>query len=292
MIPLHSASAAVYGAINLMPATLAQIVDETRKRVGRPKSQSQLAELGRQAARHMPRGFRDALRRVSESGPAVIAELKKASPSKGVIRGSFHPSVLAVDLAEAGAAALSVLTEEEHFQGSLGNLSEASVAMELPCLRKDFIVNDFQVLEARAYSADAILLIASVLTDAELRHLRDAAQRYHLDVLCEVHDAEELKRAVDNGFDMIGVNNRDLRTFEVKLETAETLAPLIPSGVVKVAESGIRNGQDIRRLRDAGYDAFLIGETLMKAERPGDVLRDLLAGAKLATAITGVNPSA
>src|ERR1051325_3188171 len=146
-----------------MPATLAQIVEQTRKRVGRPKSQSQLAELGRQAAHHLPRGFRDAPRRASQSGPAVIAELKKASPSRGVIRGSFHPSVLAVDLAEAGAAALSVLTEEDHFQGSLGNLAEASVAVDLPCLRKDFFVNEYQVLEARANSADAILLIVAAL---------------------------------------------------------------------------------------------------------------------------------
>ncbi len=273
-----------------MTATLAQLVAETRQRVGRPKSAAQLAELGRQAAHHLPRGFRDALRRMSETGPAVIAELKKASPSRGVIRGSFHPSVLAVELAAAGAAALSVITEEEHFQGSLGNLSEASAAADLPCLRKDFFVNECQVLEARAYSADAILLIVAALSDSELRSLREAAQRYTLDVLCEVHDAGELKRALDIGFDTIGVNNRDLRTFEVKLETAETLAPMIPSGVVKVAESGIRDGSDICRLRDAGYDAFLIGESLMKAERPGEVLKELLAGAKAPKAIAGLQP--
>lgn len=271
-----------------MTATLAQLVAETRQRVGRPKSQSQLADLGRQAAHHLPRGFRDALRRASETGPAVIAELKKASPSRGVMRGSFHPSVLAFELAEAGAAALSVLTEEEHFQGSLGSLSEASVAVELPCLRKDFFVHEYQVLEARAYSADAILLIVAALSDPELRGLREAAVRYGLDVLCEVHDAGELKRALDIGFDTIGVNNRDLRTFQVKLETAETLAPLIPSGVVKVAESGIRDGSDLRRLRDAGYDAFLIGETLMRAEHPGEVLRELFAGAKAPKAIASL----
>jgi indole-3-glycerol phosphate synthase len=225
-------------------------------------------------------------------GPAVIAELKKASPSRGVIRGSFHPSVLALELQEAGAAALSVLTEEEHFQGSLGNLSEASVAAELPCLRKDFIVSEFQILEARAHRADAVLLIVAALTDAELRQLRDAAARYHLDVLCEVHDADELKRALDNGFDLIGVNNRDLKTFEVKLETSEMLAPLMPSTVVKVAESGISKGRDIRRLRDAGYDAFLIGESLMKSEYPGETLKELLASAKATTAISGVKPGA
>ena len=256
------------------------------------KSASQLAELGRSASKHIPRGFRGALARVSETGPAVIAELKKASPSRGVIRGSFHPSVLALELQEAGAAALSVLTEEEHFQGSLGNLSEASVAAELPCLRKDFIVSDFQILEARAHRADAVLLIVAALSDAELRHLRDAATSYHLDVLCEVHDADELKRALDHGFDLIGVNNRDLKTFEVKLETSEMLAPLIPSGIVKVAESGISKGSDIRRLRDAGYDAFLIGESLMKSEYPGETLKQLLASAKATTVISGVQPGA
>lgn len=273
-----------------MSVTLDQIVASARQRTARMKSQQHLAELGRAASHHMPRGFRSALARVAETGPAVIAELKKASPSRGVIRGSFHPSVLALELSEAGAAALSVLTDEEYFQGSVANLAEASVAVELPCLRKDFFVHEYQVLEARAFSADAILLIVAALTDADLRHLHDAAQRYQLDVLCEVHNGDELKRALDIGFDMIGVNNRDLRTFEVKLETAETLAPLLPTGVVKVVESGIKNGGDIRRLRDAGYDAFLIGESLMQAEHPGEVLRELLASAEAAKAISGVNP--
>lgn len=275
-----------------MPVTLDQIVASARQRASRMKSQQLLAELGRAASHHIPRGFRQALARVSQTGPAVIAELKKASPSRGVIRGSFHPSVLALEVAEAGAAALSVLTEEDHFQGSVANLSEASAAVELPCLRKDFFVHEYQVLEARAFRADAILLIVAALRDAELRHLRDAAQRYQLDVLCEVHNGDELKRAVDIGFDLIGVNNRDLRTFEVKLETAETLAPLLPSGVVKVAESGIRNGADIRRLRDSGYDAFLIGESLMVAEHPGEALRELLSGVHATNAIVGVNPNA
>ena len=273
-----------------MAVSLDQIVASARQRTSRMKSQQHLAEMGRAASHHMPRGFREALARGAQAGPAVIAELKKASPSRGVIRGSFHPSVLALDLAEAGAAALSVLTDEEYFQGSVANLAEASVAVELPCLRKDFFVHEYQVLEARAFSADAILLIVAALTDAELRHLRDAAQRYQLDVLCEVHNADELKRALDIGFDMIGVNNRDLRTFEVKLETAEALAPMLPTGAVKVAESGIRNGADIRRLRDAGYDAFLIGESLMASEHPGETLKELLSGAKTATAISGVDP--
>ena len=275
-----------------MSVTLDQIVGSARQRAARLKSQQHLAELGRSASKHIPRGFREALRLKSETAPAVIGELKKASPSRGMIRGSFHPSVLALELAEAGAAALSVLTEEDHFQGSVANLMEASAAVPLPCLRKDFIVSEYQVLEARAFSADAILLIVAALSDAELRQLRNAAQGYHLDILCEVHDADELKRALDIGFDTIGVNNRDLRTFEVKLETAEKLAPLVPSGVLKVAESGIRDGADLRRLRDAGYDAFLIGESLMKAERPGDALRELLAAARPTTAIAGLDPVA
>lgn len=265
-----------------MPATLEQIVAGARQRVARPKSQQQLAELGRRATHHVPRGFAAALRRASENGPAVIAELKKASPSRGEMRGSFHPSVLALDLAEAGAAALSVLTEEEHFKGQLAYLVEASVAVDLPCLRKDFIVSEFQVLEARAHSADAILLIVAALTDAELRALREAAQRYSLDVLCEVHDADELQRAVDLGFDVIGVNNRNLRTLEVDLHTAEHLASRLPAHVLKVAESGIHTGEDLRRLHDAGYDAFLVGESLMKQEHPGEALRNLLEAARLA----------
>ena len=265
-----------------MPATLDQIVAGARQRAGRVKSQSQLAEMGRRATHHLPRGFAAALREKSRTGPAVIAELKKASPSRGEIRGSFHPSVLAAELAEAGAAALSVLTEEEHFQGSVANLAEASVAVELPCLRKDFIVSEYQVLESRAFSADAILLIVAALSDAELRTLHEAARQYSLDVLCEVHDADELKRALDLGFEVIGVNNRNLKTLEVNLDTAEELALLLPRGGLKVAESGIHSGADLRRLREAGYDAFLIGESLMKQEHPGEALKELLVGAKAA----------
>lgn len=275
-----------------MPADLAQLVQEARQRMSHPRAASQVAELERRALQHSPRGFANALRETSQTGPAVIAELKKASPSRGVIRGSFHPSVLALELAQAGAAALSVLTEEDHFQGDLANLAEASAAVDIPCLRKDFIVHEYQIVEARAYGADAILLIVAALTDAELRHLNDAAKRYGVDVLCEVHDAAELNRALAIGFDVIGVNNRDLRTMEVKLETAEALAADIPSDVVKVAESGMHTGADLRRLRDAGYDAFLIGESLMKHEHPGEALNALLEVARSTKAIAGVNPHA
>jgi indole-3-glycerol phosphate synthase len=180
-------------------------------------------------------------------------------------------------LEAAGAAALSVLTDEEFFEGSLENLRLASAAVKAPCLRKDFIVDEFQLLEARANSADAVLLIVAVLSNAELNRLALGARLNGLDVLCEVHDEAELQRALDAGCDLIGVNTRDLRTFKVDAETAFRLAGRVPKNVVRVAESGIGSGEDIARLRAAGYQAFLIGESLMRAERPGEALRELFA---------------
>jgi indole-3-glycerol phosphate synthase len=180
-------------------------------------------------------------------------------------------------LQQAGAAALSVLTDEEFFQGSLENLQQASGATVLPCLRKDFILDEFQILEARANHADAVLLIAAALSQTELTNLAAKAREYELDVLCEAHDEAELRRALSAGCDLVGVNSRDLRSFEVNLDTALRLAECIPNGVLKVAESGIENGGDIARLRGAGYDAFLIGESLMKAASPREALRGLLA---------------
>ena len=256
-----------------MTATLQDIVQAARQRV---KQATDPNGLRARAQAHTPRGFRAALARASERTPAVIAELKKASPSRGVIRPDFSPGALARELEAAGAAALSVLTDVDFFQGSLGNLDAASQAVGIPCLRKDFIVHPSQILESRAYRADAILLIVAALSDADLRELRSAAVSEKLDVLCEVHDEAELGRALDLGFDLIGVNNRNLKTFEVKLETAVRLAPMIPEGIVRVAESGISSAPDIRRLRDVGYHAFLIGESLMKAERPGEKLKEFL----------------
>ncbi len=183
---------------------------------------------------------------------------------------------LARQLESAGAAALSVLTNEKFFQGSLRNLEIASQATSLPCLRKDFIVDEFQLLEARAFHADAILLIVAALSQAELTALYRRARELQLDVLCEVHDAPELQRALDAGCDLIGVNNRNLHTFRVDLDTSLQLAELIPAEVLKVAESGIESGSDIARLRQSGFDAFLIGESLMRAPHPGDALRELL----------------
>jgi indole-3-glycerol phosphate synthase len=264
-----------------MAVSLNQIVDAARAKVREAKSSADIADLERRAERHMPRGFRTALEEKSRAGVAVIAELKKASPSKGLIRADFSVRELAAELEAAGATALSVLTDDEFFQGSLENLPTAAAAVKVPCLRKDFIVDDFQLLEARANSADAVLLIVAALSQEELDRLARGARARGLDVLCEVHDEEELQRALDAGCDLIGVNTRDLRTFRVDRNTALHLAELLPKGVVKVAESGIRSGDDIARLRAAGYDAFLIGETLMRAERPGAALRELVASTEL-----------
>ena len=262
-----------------MAAILERIVAAARARVSRAKRAADLRDLEQRAERHAPRGFRRALESKSRDGVAVIAELKKASPSKGLIRAGFDPAELARELAEAGATALSVLTDEEFFQGSLGNLREASSAVAIPCLRKDFIIDEFQLLEARANCADAVLLIVAALSAKELSSLADGARGLGLDVLCEVHDEEELQRARDAGCDLIGVNTRDLRTFKVDLETAFALASKFSSDVVRVAESGIHSGDDVARLRAAGYDAFLVGESLMRAERPGEALRELIVRA-------------
>jgi len=260
-----------------MSAHLDEIVAATRRRVVENRHDADMRALEREAAAHTPRGFRRGLVGAAQCGPAVIAELKKASPSKGLIRADFQPAELARELETAGAAALSVLTDEEFFCGSLHNLRSASASTRLPCLRKDFIVDEFQVLEARANRADAILLIVAALEDAELRTLAAAARTFGLDALCEAHDEDELQRALDAGCELVGVNARNLRTFEVDSGTLLALARRFPAGVTAVAESGIRSGSDIADLRSAGYQAFLIGETLMRAENPGEMLKMLLA---------------
>lgn len=255
---------------------LAEILEHTRSVVQERKASADLRGMELAAAAHKPRGFARSLRAVAQRGPAVIAELKKASPSKGLIRAEFDVADLAKQLEAGGAAALSVLTDENFFQGSLENLRLASAAVSLPCLRKDFMVDPFQVLEARASGADAILLIVAALEDAELRTLRNAARSHELDVLCEVHDAAELERALELQCECVGVNSRDLRTFEVSLERACELAARLPVDTVKVAESGIHTAADMQRLRSAGYDAFLIGESLMRESKPGGALAHLL----------------
>lgn len=269
-----------------MATRLDSIISATRATVASAKERVAASELERMAALHQPRGWSAALRRRSESGPAVIAEIKKASPSKGLIRADFDVEWLAQRYQAGGAAALSVLTDEPWFQGSLRNLEIASAAVAIPCLRKDFTVDEYQIVEARAHRADAILLIAAALSAAELKRFADAAHGVELDVLVEVHTAAELEQVLDalgeKGADAIGVNNRDLKTFEVRMETSLELAERIPGSVVRVAESGISTGDDIGRLRAVGFDAFLVGESLMRRPDPGAALAELLTGSRVA----------
>lgn len=265
---------------------LSTILATTRNTVATAKKAVSLAELERRATMHHPRGWASTLRRKAAAGPAIIAEIKKASPSKGLIRADFDPEWIARRYRAGGAAALSVLTDEPWFQGSLRNLELASAATPLPCLRKDFMIDEYQIVEARAHRADAILLIAAALTDAELKHLYEVAKGFSLDVLVEVHTGAELDRVLEalgeTGADAIGVNNRDLKSFEVSLETSLELVERIPASAVRVTESGLSESADIARLRKAGFDAFLIGESLVRQPDPGAALTALLAGATAA----------
>src|SRR5262245_64119556 len=239
---------------------LDDIIRARRVDVERAKREVPLTALRSQPHYAAPRrGFAAALR---ARHPALIAEVKKASPSKGVIRADFDPVAIARSYAGAGAAAISVLTEERFFQGHADHLAAVRQAVELPLLRKDFVFDAYQLAEARAWGADAALLIAAILDDGQLAALHGAATELGLDVLVEAHTAAETARAVAAGAALIGINNRDLRTFVTSLTTAERLRPLIPAGTVAVAESGIESAGDIARLRAAGYDAFLVGESL------------------------------
>jgi indole-3-glycerol phosphate synthase len=220
-----------------------------------------------------PRDFAGALWR--PGGINIISELKKASPSRGVIRQEYAPAALAATLEEAGAAALSVLTEEDFFSGSLADLKEASRVTKIPILRKDFIVDPWQVWETRAAGADSFLLIVAILEDSTLRELLDLGRSLKMEALVEVHSREELERALAAGARIIGVNNRDLRDFQVHVETSLKLAEAIPDDCIAVSESGLRSHDDLRRLQLAGYDAFLIGEHVMQSADPGVALRAL-----------------
>src|SRR5271155_2029596 len=224
-----------------------------------------------------PRDFPGALTRAGKIN--IISELKKASPSRGLIREEYAPAVLAASLEEAGAAALSVLTEEDFFSGSLADLKEASRVTKIPILRKDFIVDPWQVWETRAAGADSFLLIAAVLHDAELRALLDLGRTLKMEALVEVHSREELARVLDAGARIIGVNNRDLHNFKVRLETSLELIEQIPDDCVAVSESGLRTHEDLVRLQRAGFDAFLSGEHVMQSADPAAALRALLAPA-------------
>lgn len=255
-----------------IPDILARIVDQKqaeytqrRWRMGEFERLAEAAVAGR-------RDFRAA---ISANPPCVIAESKKASPSKGLLAPNYDPSAIARQYEAGGAAALSVLTDEQFFQGSLDDLQSARAAVSIPVLRKDFTLEPFHVVEAAAHGADAILLIAAILPAERMRVLRELAAAYRMSAIVEVHDDADLDRAIDCGADIIGVNNRNLRTFDVSLETAERLAARIPAQAVRIAESGIHSAADVARLWAAGYSAFLVGEYLMKSGRPAEALAAL-----------------
>jgi len=261
------------------PDILRKITRRKREEIAaaaRALPQEQL--VARIAALPPPRGFAAALAdRVAAGGPAVIAEIKKASPSKGVLREDFRPAVIAASYERGGAACLSVLTDRDFFQGSPAHLAAARAACGLPVLRKDFVIDPYQVYESRAMGADCILLILACLTDAELAHLCGLAEGLGLDLLLEVHDRDELGRALEIPRHPIGINNRDLRSFEVHLETTLGLLDQVPNDRVLVTESGIHTREDVARMRRAGVQAFLVGEAFMRAGDPGARLAELFA---------------
>jgi indole-3-glycerol phosphate synthase len=256
---------------------LATIVSATRRIVQVRNESTPLIELEREASqRSRPmRSLRAAL--AAAGGPNVIAECKRRSPSKGVLRASYDPVGIARGYSANGAAAISVLTEPTFFDGSLDHLQSVRAAVDLPLLRKDFIVSEYQLLEAKAAGADAVLLIVSALRPDELKMLRRRAQELDLDVLVEVHDADELRTAIDVGASLIGVNNRNLRTLEINPTVSYQLIALIPKDVVSVSESGIRTPDDLRQLGTLGYRGFLVGERFMTAPDPGAALGELMS---------------
>jgi indole-3-glycerol phosphate synthase len=259
-----------------MPNQLDVICSRALGRALDRKAHADIPEMERRASARTAKGWGAALRTAASKGPAIIAELKKASPSKGVIREHYEPIVLARAFEAGGAAALSVLTDEEFFQGSLADLIAVREAVSLPLLRKDFIVDPFQILEAKAAGADAILLIAAVHKDEDLHALHREAKRWGLDVLCETHTPAEIARAIDLGFDNIGVNSRDLKTMAVDTQRLFDMVSMLPENVLRVAESGIRNLDDIEGLMKAGYHAFLVGEALMRQSEPAAQLAVML----------------
>lgn len=241
-----------------------------------------LSEIRREAESRVDvRPFEGALRAsIAEGRSGVIAEIKKASPSKGVIRDPFHPGEIAASYARGGASCLSVLTDVQFFQGAADYLREARQACDLPVLRKDFMIDPYQIFEARAWGADCILLIAACLSDAQMKELESVAHDLDMGVLVEVHDAQELERALQLKTRMVGINNRNLRTFHVDLQTTLDLLPHVPSDRLLVTESGILSAPDVARMRQHHIHAFLVGETFMRASDPGQALNDLFGAAK------------
>ena len=262
-----------------LPDALAQICADTLTEVDQRQADMPLPMLLSRlnARRDPPRNFGHALKHAAATGRyALIAEIKQASPSAGLIRAEFNPAGLAQDYADAGATCLSVLTEIRYFQGSPDHLRAARAATSLPVLRKDFILDPWQVYESRLMGADCILLIMAALTDERARHLEELARALDMDVLVEVHDRRELDRALGLETSLIGVNNRNLRTLRTNLETTSELAPHVPSERFLIAESGIRTHADVRRLADAGAQGFLVGESLLREPDVGVATRALL----------------
>lgn len=251
---------------------LQRILEFKKKDLEERKERIPLSVLRKQAERLPTRSFKKSLKK---NGLAVIAELKKASPSKGLIRKNFFLPFLIEELETAGADAFSILTEERFFQGKLDYLKQAKEISSLPILRKDFIFDSYQVFESKAYGADAVLLICQVLNFKELRELFNLARGIGLEVLFEVSSREEIEFALDLGAEMVGINNRNLNTFEVSLEHSLNLVSLLPAKICRVAESGVKGGEDAFRLKEAGFDAVLVGEALMRASDLKSKLKEL-----------------
>jgi indole-3-glycerol phosphate synthase len=262
-----------------MSDILNQIVDVKRQEIAAATKRKSLAAMRADAeSRVLTRDFVGAMRaKIAAGQAAVIAEIKKASPSKGVLRADFEPADIAQSYAEHGAACLSVLTDRQFFQGQPDYLKQARASCELPVLRKDFMIDPYQIYESRAMGADCILLIAACLEDAQMAELEAIARSLDMAVLVEVHDAAELERALILKTPLIGINNRNLRTFEVTLETTLSLRDRVPSGRLLVTESGILGRADVQRMREAGVNAFLVGEAFMRAPDPGVALAELFA---------------
>jgi indole-3-glycerol phosphate synthase len=258
-----------------MSGFLATIAGHARSEVERRRKQMPLAALQDRVLFHAP--ARSFVQSLGGTRRRIIAEIKRASPSKGLIRNDFEPVRIAADYASHGASAISVLTEERFFQGSLQHLEKIHAAVAVPLLRKDFIIDAYQLTEAKSFGADAVLFIAALLDPSLMQELRDQATALSLDCLFEVHTEGELNAALKAGAQLIGINNRDLRTFEVSLTTTEKLAPMLPPGIVVICESGIDSAEQMRRVEAWGIHVFLIGESLMRAPDPGVKLAELLA---------------
>lgn len=262
------------------PTILRKILARKREEVSARRKRDSLGSLEQRITEQSPvRGFSRALQeRAAAAEPAVIAEVKKASPSKGVIRADFQPAQIAASYQAGGASCLSVLTDVDFFQGADSYLREARAACELPVLRKDFTLDPYQVIEARAIGADAILLIVAALADDQMRELAAVAAQVGVDVLVEVHDRAELERALELETPLIGINNRDLHTFETRLETTLELLPYIPGDRLVVTESGIHTAEDVALMRNHQVYGFLVGEAFMRAPEPGEKLREMFFG--------------